>query len=82
MLLVRFQYTCLADTNGSDPSSGTTKEQLLLAIAKVRINLIQNDDELKELNQRIIKLQNTMIQKLDSHPEMKELLQKLEKTDE
>lgn len=52
------------------------KRQVALEMAKVRLKLINDNDELRETHERIIKLQKSLMRKLDSQPEMQFLINK------
>ena len=49
-----------------------------MKMAEVRVRLLQENEELRELNERITNLQKLLIEKIDGQPEMKELTRELE----
>ncbi len=57
------------------------KGRLRYEMAKVRIQLLDENAEFKELNQRITKLQKVLIKKLHAHPKMAELIRQLEEVE-
>ena len=58
------------------------RRSLQLKISEVRLALLQKDPELRELHERIVSLQKTLIKKLDSHPEMQSLQVQIKRIDE
>lgn len=57
------------------------KQSLEFNLAKVRVSLLQNNEELRELNERIIKLQKLLTKKLHSQPEVKFIQNKIDNLD-
>ncbi len=57
------------------------KSKLQYNTAKVRVKLLREKEELRELNDRIMDLQKELMRKLDSQPEMQFILSKIEEVD-
>ena len=57
------------------------KRTLELNMAKLRVNLLKNDDDLRRLNEKIMKLQRQLMKKIDNQPEMQFLINKVKKID-
>ena len=57
------------------------KQSIEFNLAKVRVSLLQENEELRELNEQIIKLQKLLTKKLHSQPEVKFIQNKIDKID-
>lgn len=69
-------------------AENANREQLLnerrsleFNLAKIRVKLLQENAELRELNERIIKLQKLLTEKLEEQPQIKFLQNKIDDID-
>jgi len=77
-LIITQQLYCEEPKSKSKKEIWDQKRKIEFNMTKLRVKLLKENEELRKLNDRIIKQQKQLAKKLDAQPEMRLLINKLE----